>query len=306
MARPVVALLSDFGTADHYAGTMKAVVLGVCPDVTLVDIAHDLPAHDVMAGALQLAACYKYFPSGTVFLVVVDPGVGSARRGIAAEAGDYRFVAPDNGVLSAVFEETPPRKVVELTERKYARPTISRTFEGRDRFAPAAGWLAKGLALASLGRGVSDYARLELPDASATAASVSGVVLHVDRFGNCITNIERRDVDKRAPGRRGDRHAPDRTKLPALSRPTTRRRATRRARCSAAPTTWRSRSSRGAPPIGCRCREARRWWSGGRRHRESGRLAAGRCSHRAAKFATMNRLPSSRYSQEQPATFTRC
>ncbi len=174
MARPVVALLSDFGTADHYAGTMKAVVLGVCPDVTLVDIAHDLPAHDVMAGALQLAACYKYFPSGTVFLVVVDPGVGSARRGIAAEAGDYRFVAPDNGVLSAVFKETPPRKVVELTERKYARPTISRTFEGRDRFAPAAGWLAKGLALASLGRGVSDYARLELPDVSATAATGLG------------------------------------------------------------------------------------------------------------------------------------
>ena len=196
MARPVVALLSDFGTADHYAGTMKAVVLGVCPDVTLVDIAHDLPAHDVMAGALQLAACYKYFPGGTVFLVVVDPGVGSARRGIAAEAGDYRFVAPDNGVLSAVFKELAPRKVVELTERKYARPTISRTFEGRDRFAPAAGWLAKGLALASLGRGVSDYARLELPDVAVTAASVSGVVLHIDRFGNAITNIERRDVEK--------------------------------------------------------------------------------------------------------------
>ena len=196
MARPVVALLSDFGTADHYAGTMKAVVLGVCPDVTLVDIAHDLPAHDVMAGALQLAACYKYFPSGTVFLVVVDPGVGSARRGIAAEAGDYRFVAPDNGVLSAVFKDLAPRKVVELTERKYARPTISRTFEGRDRFAPAAGWLAKGLALASLGRAVSDYTRLDLPDPAATAASVSGVVVHIDRFGNAITNIGRRDVDK--------------------------------------------------------------------------------------------------------------
>jgi len=200
MARPVVALLSDFGTADHYAGTMKAVVLGVCPDVTLVDIAHDLPAHDVMAGALQLAACYKYFPSGTVFLVVVDPGVGSPRRGIAAEAGDYRFVAPDNGVLSAVFKETPPRKVVELTERKYARPTISRTFEGRDRFAPAAGWLAKGLTLASLGRGVADYRRLDLPDVATTADSVSGVVLHIDRFGNCLTNIERRDVDKVAQG----------------------------------------------------------------------------------------------------------
>ena len=200
MARPVVALLSDFGTADHYAGTMKAVVLGVCPEVTLVDIAHDLPAHDVMAGALQLAACYKFFPAGTVFLVVVDPGVGSARRGIAAEAGDHRFVAPDNGVLSAVFRETPPRKVVELTERKYARATISRTFEGRDRFAPAAGWLAKGLALASLGRAVGDWARLDLPEVTATAAGIAGIVLYVDRFGNGITNIERRDVDKVAQG----------------------------------------------------------------------------------------------------------
>jgi S-adenosyl-L-methionine hydrolase (adenosine-forming) len=196
MARPVVALLSDFGSSDHYAGTMKAVVLGVCPDVTLVDIAHDLPAHDVMAGALQLAACYRYFPHGTVFLVVVDPGVGSSRRGIAAETSDHRFVAPDNGVLSAVFKDAPPRKVVELTERKYARPTISRTFEGRDRFAPAAGWLAKGLALASLGRGVSDYTRLDLPDVVTAPDRVAGVVLHVDRFGNCITNIERRDVEK--------------------------------------------------------------------------------------------------------------
>jgi S-adenosyl-L-methionine hydrolase (adenosine-forming) len=200
MARPVVALLSDFGTTDHYAGTMKAVVLGVCPEVTLVDIGHDLPPHDVLAGALELAACYRYFPAGTVFLVVVDPGVGSARRGIAAEAGDYRFVAPDNGVLTAVFRETSPRKVVELTERKYARPTVSRTFEGRDRFAPAAGWLAKGIALASLGRTVSDYRRIAIPDPEVGADRITGVVLRVDRFGNCITNIDRRHFEKVAQG----------------------------------------------------------------------------------------------------------
>src|SRR2546430_14633396 len=133
MARPVIALLTDFGTRDHYAGTMKGVALGICPDATLVDISHDLPAHDVLAGALELAASYKYFPVGTIFLVVVDPGVGSSRRGIAADTGDYRFVAPDNGVLSAVFKETPPKCLVELTERRYARATVSRTFEGRDR-----------------------------------------------------------------------------------------------------------------------------------------------------------------------------
>src|SRR5262245_8052656 len=150
--RPVIALLSDFGTRDHYAGTMKGVILGICPEATLVDITHDVAAHDVLEGALQLAASCKYFPAGTVFLAVVDPGVGSARRGLAAEAGDCRFVAPDNGVLSAVFRDMPPRKVVELSERRYARPTVTRTFEGRDRFAPAAAWLAKGTQLAALGR----------------------------------------------------------------------------------------------------------------------------------------------------------
>ena len=201
MGRPVIALLTDFGTSNHYAGTMKGVMLGICPDVTLVDIAHDLPPHDVMAGALELTAAYRYFPAATIFLVVVDPGVGSGRRALAAEAGAYRFVGPDNGVLSAVFKETPPRKLVELTERKYARPTISRTFEGRDRFAPAAAWLAKGVALASLGRAVADYQRLDLPDPQVTPDGVSGVVINVDRFGNAMTNIDRRPFAKVAGGR---------------------------------------------------------------------------------------------------------
>jgi S-adenosylmethionine hydrolase len=175
---------------------MKGVVLSVCPDATLVDIAHDLPPHDVLAGALELAACYRCFPSGTVFLVVVDPGVGSSRRGLAADTGEYRFVAPDNGVLTAVFREAAPKKVVELTERKYARPTVSRTFEGRDRFAPAAGWLAKGLPLASLGRAITDYRQLDIPSAVVGEEGVEGQVLRVDRFGNLITNIDRRQVDK--------------------------------------------------------------------------------------------------------------
>src|ERR1700737_1832282 len=163
MPRPVIALLTDFGSRDHYVGTMKAVVLGICPDVTLVDILHEIPPHDVLTGALELAASYKYFPSGTIFLAVVDPGVGSARRGIAAEAAEYRFVAPDNGVLTAVFKEAPPKRIVELTERRYARPTVSRTFEGRDRFAPAAAWIAKGVDLSTLGRSAGDYQRGGLP-----------------------------------------------------------------------------------------------------------------------------------------------
>src|SRR5881396_1459691 len=198
MARPVIALLTDFGTRDHYAGTMKGVALGICPDATLVDISHEVPAHDVVGGALELAAAYKYFPAGTIFLVVVDPGVGSARRGIAAEAGDYKFVAPDNGVLTGVLDEHAPKRVVELTERKYARPTVSRTFEGRDRFAPAAAWLAKGIELPALGRSAGAIHRLEIPQPTSGPDRLTGEVLRVDRFGNLITNIDRKTFDRLA------------------------------------------------------------------------------------------------------------
>jgi S-adenosylmethionine hydrolase len=198
--RPVIALLTDFGTVDHYAGTMKGVMLGICPEATLVDISHDIPAHDVAAGALELAAAYKYFPAGTIFVAVVDPGVGSARRGVAADTGDYRFVAPDNGVLTLVLRETPAKKIVELTERRYARPTVSRTFEGRDRFAPAAAWLAKGTQLPALGRPISDVHKLDMPLPEAGPDSVRGLVVRVDRFGNLVTNIDRKSVERLGTG----------------------------------------------------------------------------------------------------------
>jgi len=174
---------------------MKAVVLGICPDVTLVDISHDIPAHDVLTAALELSASYRYFPPATIFLVVVDPGVGSARRAIAAEAGDYRFVAPDNGVLTAVFDDLSPARTVELTEPRYAGPSISRTFEGRDRFAPAAAWIAKGVDLSALGRPAGDYHRLHIPVPDVASDSITGQVLRVDRFGNLITNISRKLFD---------------------------------------------------------------------------------------------------------------
>jgi S-adenosyl-L-methionine hydrolase (adenosine-forming) len=192
--RPVIALLSDFGTRDHYAGTMKAVMIGICADVTFVDITHDITPHDVMEGALQLAASCRYFPAGTIFLSVVDPGVGSSRRGIAVEAGDYRFVAPDNGVLTAALRDAPVKRIVELTERRYARPTVSRTFEGRDRFAPAAAWLAKGIQLSALGRALTPYHQIEIPQPQ-VGEQLAGVVLLVDRFGNLVTNIDRRTFE---------------------------------------------------------------------------------------------------------------
>ncbi|MEE3104913.1 MAG: SAM-dependent chlorinase/fluorinase [Acidobacteriota bacterium] len=196
MARPVIALLTDFGTRDHYTATMKAVALSICPEATLVDISHEIDPHDIFDGAIQLAATYHYFPASTIFLVVIDPGVGSGRSGLAAAVGGYRFVAPDNGVLSAVFAEKEPTQVVEITERRYARPTVSRTFEGRDKFAPAAAWLAKGVQLSALGRPTSKYLRLDLPSADVNSDGIKGQGLRVDRYGNAVTNITRKDFER--------------------------------------------------------------------------------------------------------------
>lgn len=193
---PIVALLTDFGTRDHYVAAMKGVVLSVCPEAALVDITHDIPPQDVVAAALELAACYEYFPRATVFLAVVDPGVGSARRALAAEAGGYFFVGPDNGILTEVFRRSAPRLVVELSERRFARPTISRTFEGRDRFAPAAGWLARGVELERFGPPVPELVQLPLSVPLVTTEYIEGHVVRVDRFGNLITDIEGGMLDR--------------------------------------------------------------------------------------------------------------
>jgi S-adenosylmethionine hydrolase len=198
--KPVIALLTDFGTRDHYAGTMKGVIAGICPDAHCIDITHDIDPHDVLAGALELSASYRFFPPGTVFLVVVDPGVGSTRRPMAAEIGGFKFVAPDNGVLTLVFREAKPKRVVELTQRKYARPTVSRTFEGRDRFAPAAAWLAKGVDLSVLGKVLTSWTMLDVPEPVVTDAEISSEVVRVDRFGNLITNLDRRAFERFAAG----------------------------------------------------------------------------------------------------------
>jgi S-adenosylmethionine hydrolase len=196
MGRPVIALLTDFGLRDHYVGVMKGVALGVCPDATFVDISHEVPAHDVVAGALELEAAYRYFPPGTVFLAVVDPGVGSSRLAIAAAAGGYRLVGPDNGLLSLVLAENPPSELVELREPRFARPEVSPTFEGRGRFAPAAGWLAAGVAMAALGPRIEAATELRLPPVRVEGHALEGEVLRVDRFGNLVTNIDGRTLER--------------------------------------------------------------------------------------------------------------
>lgn len=196
MARPVLALLSDFGVRDHYVAAMKAVALGICPDASIVDVTHDIPPQDIAAGAFELAAAAPYFPPRTVFIAVVDPGVGSARQAVAVATKDHLFVAPDNGLLTRVLQLAPSWRAVVLTNPQYARATISRTFEGRDRFAPAGAWLAAGVPLDALGPPLDRLVTLSLPLPVADADGVRGEVVRVDRFGNLITNIDRPSLER--------------------------------------------------------------------------------------------------------------
>lgn len=190
MTRPVIALLTDFGLSDHYVAAMKGVVLGLCPDVTLLDITHDIPPQDILSGALELESVAPYLPAQTIVVGVVDPGVGSSRRAVAFETNSgLRCLGPDNGLFSLLTDADDVRASVEITNPAFMRATVSKTFEGRDRFAPAAAWLARGSELSLLGPAVSDLHALEIPKATSTADAVTGDVLRVDRFGNLITNI---------------------------------------------------------------------------------------------------------------------
>lgn len=194
MARPVIALLTDFGLKDHYVGVMKGVMLGICPDATLVDITHDIPPQDIAAAAEELAAARPYFPPRTIFLVVVDPGVGSTRRAIAVECGGQLFVGPDNGVLSAVTRDEEPWRGVELSNPQYWRLEMSRTFEGRDRFAPAAAWLATGVEITALGPPIDHAVRVDVAAPRRDGTTIEGRVRRVDRFGNLVTDIPAADI----------------------------------------------------------------------------------------------------------------
>lgn len=197
-ARPVLAFLTDFGTRDPYVGAMKGAALSVCADAALVDLTHDVAPHDVAEAARHLAAAAPYFPADTAFVVVVDPGVGSSRRALAARAGGCWFVGPDNGVLTPVL--AADAVVVEITEPRYQRETVSRTFEGRDRFAPAAAWLLRGVPLEALGPRVADPVRLDPPRPTVAGGILQGVLIAADRFGNVGTSIDRAAVEAFAAG----------------------------------------------------------------------------------------------------------
>jgi len=189
----VITLTTDFGSADHFVGSMKGVILGIAPRARIVDISHEIAPFQLNEAAFVIAQAWRYFPKRTIHVVVVDPGVGSARRAILVEAGGHYFIAPDNGVLSMIYDAAP-HQVRAITNPKVINKKVSRTFHGRDVFAPAAAHLAHGVPAAKLGEPIEDYLRSpSLTPLQRTDHSWSGTILKVDRFGNLITNLH---IDK--------------------------------------------------------------------------------------------------------------
>ncbi len=192
MSRPVITLTTDFGQMDGYVGAMKGVILSICPEAVLVDISHQIRPQAVHQAAYVLSTAATYFPPGTVHLVVVDPGVGSERRPIAVQTARSTYVSPDNGVLDLALAQDPARQAVYLTESNYRLSPVSATFHGRDIFAPAAAHLACGTALDELGEALPVSELVDLPTHAPQPQPGGGwrcAILHVDRFGNLITNF---------------------------------------------------------------------------------------------------------------------
>jgi S-adenosylmethionine hydrolase len=194
-SRPTVTLTTDFGTNDHFVGALKGVILEIVPDAQIVDISHAVQPFDVLDGALTISQAYSYFPSSTVHLVVVDPGVGTARRPIIAISDKYYFVAPDNGVLSLVYAQEERMHVRHISSDHYFLQPISNTFHARDIFAPVAAYLAKQVDSHKFGDEIEDFTRFAAPKPKVVDANrMRAVILKVDRFGNLITNITPKDA----------------------------------------------------------------------------------------------------------------
>jgi S-adenosylmethionine hydrolase len=196
LSNPIITLTTDYGTSDHLAGVLKGVILRILPTATLVDINHHVTPYDLLDGALTIGNAYRYFPPRTVHLVVVDPGVGTQRRPILVSADQHYFVAPDNGVLSLVYEREASVLVRHITAEHHFLNPVSNTFHGRDVFAPVAAWLAKSYQTEAFGEEISDYTRFALPRPKPAGSALKGVVLRVDAFGNLLTNFTAEDLPK--------------------------------------------------------------------------------------------------------------
>lgn len=190
---PIISLTTDFGTQDSFVGTMKGVILRICPDAQIVDISHQVPPQNISSAAFMLLGSTKYFSPGTVHVIVIDPGVGTARRAIAARLGEHIYVAPDNGVLTLLFEQAEqggePIEIVDLDKPEYYLDEISTTFHGRDIFSPCGAHLATGVPLNEIGTPIRDALRIDIPQAAWEGNVLNGEVIRIDHFGNIGSNI---------------------------------------------------------------------------------------------------------------------
>ena len=201
MPAPLITLTTDFGLSDPYVGVMKGVILSICPRARIVDISHGVGAFEIVEAAFTISQAYRYFPRGAVHVVVVDPGVGTSRRPIMAQAGGQHFIAPDNGALSMIYAREK-HNVRAIVNARYFLLPVSNTFHGRDVFAPVAAHLASGVAAPRFGKLIADYLRLDFDKPARTGRRAwTGAILKVDRFGNLVTNFSAADfpdLDKRA------------------------------------------------------------------------------------------------------------
>jgi hypothetical protein len=190
---PILTLTTDFGFKDGFAGTMKGVIWGICPEAQIADISHTIEPQNVLEGAFTLWRAYSFFPAGAIHVAVVDPGVGTQRRPLAMRAGKWYFVGPDNGLFTPVLADAEkngwPVEIVHLTNARYWLPDVSRTFHGRDIFAPVGAYLAKGVPLADFGPAIKDPVRLAMPKPEKTSTGWRAHVTVVDVFGNCATDL---------------------------------------------------------------------------------------------------------------------
>lgn len=181
--------MTDFGEDNFFVASLKGVILKINPSARIVDITHRIPSYNLKAASFVLSASFRYFPPQTIFLVVIDPGVGSARKILLAKTKDYYFIAPDNGVLTLALEDKKVDRLREVTNDKYFLPEQSRTFEGRDRMAPAAAWLSKGISCEEFGPELSSYEKFRVEKPKIKGREIFGIILYEDKFGNLITNI---------------------------------------------------------------------------------------------------------------------
>jgi S-adenosylmethionine hydrolase len=202
LSAPLITLTTDFGSSDPFVGAMKGVISSIEPEARIYDITHQVTPFDVLDGALILAAAARYWPAQTIHVAVVDPGVGTVRRPLLVSAGAHYYIAPDNGVLSLVLDRETEIRAWHITADRYFVHPVSRTFHGRDIFAPAAAWLAREGKPENFGPEITDYERFTLPGPEISENTIRGVILRADRFGNLLTNLRPEDAPRLATGAR--------------------------------------------------------------------------------------------------------